>query len=745
MRSADKDDLKEGAGAEYVLKSNVVLVYCTERYFKSRPCAREIIYAVLLKKPLVAVLEPDPARGGLKRCAIEELLTKQRFTPHGKDDAPADHSWVAKWKLEGEIVKWGFTKMPTSAEIAEALFQDEAIEWNRLTAFQAVSARRTAERALPEKERNHVYVESEPGTQEIAPPPLTHGRKFHLYCSPHNAGAEKIGTDLSQLLEQLSPDKSRRDANKPLLKMTTSLEALDRCEHMLLYLTTKTWTNGKHSTELARELGKARRNGVHLLLVHELPSHVLDDDVGTDRGACDFYDMWNEGWTPPYLLATNLYNQIALPLKPNEFHRAALAVVLGKLSEGGGERVKLSEEEIKLSEEAEEKGLREHVPAQLKSRADNEPAGRPSNIRKTKAGGTNEEQLAAPTMCLTTVSTARASQRPLGPALSRHAELVSSILADTRAFTELCHLVQDMSASEGAERAISSAWEGGAGDISVAGGNTRLLERFGGSGPRWGGDQSVGSERRSHCGSAGDEGGEDGITGESGGFTAREAPPRSRYQQPGPGGKHDPSRLAAAKTLRAQMRIMEDLPAAALPPPREPGYNSHRPGRQQRLEEIRKRREERKQAVQASVPLEQPKPQRRPSVSRVMLQPLYDSAAWLRRSRASKDFETESPTGHDARGPDSLVRTPDKLEAGLDVQLPDQPLARRQGGTPHVGQLSGEADVALEVVGADPNSTDEPPVYMALAARRATRPAAGATIAVFAPPEDVRRRSTLRL
>ena len=58
---------------------------------------------------------------------------------------------MAKWKLEGEIAKWGFTKMPTSAEIAEALFQDEAIEWNRLTAFQAVSARRTAERALPER------------------------------------------------------------------------------------------------------------------------------------------------------------------------------------------------------------------------------------------------------------------------------------------------------------------------------------------------------------------------------------------------------------------------------------------------------------------------------------------------------------------------------------------------------------------------------------------------------------------
>jgi hypothetical protein len=388
----DKDDLKDGAGAEYVLKSNVVLIYCTERYFQSRACAREIVYAVLLKKPLAAVLEPDPARGGLTRRAIVELLTKQRFTPHDQKGALADHSWVAKWKLEDEVAKWGFKKMPTGAEIEAALFQERVIEWNRLTAFQGVSVRMVAARVVSEKERIDVCVEGEAGTQAIAPPPLTHGRKFHLYCSPHNAGAETIGIELTELLERLSLGSSRRGASGPLLKTTLSLEDVDKCEHMLVYLTTKTWTNGKHSTELAREIGKARRKGVHLLLVHELPSLILDDDVGTDRGACDFYDLWNEGWTPKHLLASSLYNQIALPLKPGEFHKAALAVVLGKLSEGGGERVKLSEEDIRLSEQAEEKGLREHAPAKLQPKAEHEPADRRSNNRMTKAGGTPPEE-----------------------------------------------------------------------------------------------------------------------------------------------------------------------------------------------------------------------------------------------------------------------------------------------------------------------------------------------------------------
>ena len=44
----DKDDLKKGSGAEYIDFSKVILCFCTEKYFhKSRPCAREILRAMV--------------------------------------------------------------------------------------------------------------------------------------------------------------------------------------------------------------------------------------------------------------------------------------------------------------------------------------------------------------------------------------------------------------------------------------------------------------------------------------------------------------------------------------------------------------------------------------------------------------------------------------------------------------------------------------------------------------------------
>ena len=47
----DKDDLKDGAGAEYVDVSRVVLCFCTVKYYLSRACAREI--SILLFSALV--------------------------------------------------------------------------------------------------------------------------------------------------------------------------------------------------------------------------------------------------------------------------------------------------------------------------------------------------------------------------------------------------------------------------------------------------------------------------------------------------------------------------------------------------------------------------------------------------------------------------------------------------------------------------------------------------------------------
>ena len=330
----DKDDLKTGAGAEYIDVSSSMLCFCTKKYFESRACARELLRAVLRGKPLITVMEPDASRGGLMRRDIVRLLTVERYPPHNRKDAPASQDWVARWALDHEVAEWGYAAVPTGEQIVDALFKHSPIEWNRFSAFQDVTMRLVAERVLLDKNRGAVYVQGEVGSQALVPPALTRGRTYHLYCSPHNLGASAVGAELSGLVPE-----STKSSSASSLKVTTTLADLDQCEHMLLYLTSTTWTSGKASSAFTREVEQAQRLGVHLLLVHEFPS-AMDDDAST-RGACDFNDFWNDGWTPKHLLAgeANVYKQIAIALKPGAWRAAGLATVFMKMVEDGGERM----------------------------------------------------------------------------------------------------------------------------------------------------------------------------------------------------------------------------------------------------------------------------------------------------------------------------------------------------------------------------------------------------------------------
>ena len=120
--SADVDDLKKGAGGEFVDTSVVILVCCTRRYFQSQACAREILRAVLRGKPLVALIEPEARHGAF---SIEEIKATL-----------SDDAWAYSWGLEGEMAALGYPKMPTGEELVNALFADFPIEWNRFSALQ---------------------------------------------------------------------------------------------------------------------------------------------------------------------------------------------------------------------------------------------------------------------------------------------------------------------------------------------------------------------------------------------------------------------------------------------------------------------------------------------------------------------------------------------------------------------------------------------------------------------------------
>ena len=53
--------------------SHVVLVFCSKGYFQSKNCMREIISCVVKGKPIIAVTDPELAKGGL---TLEQVPTQ---------------------------------------------------------------------------------------------------------------------------------------------------------------------------------------------------------------------------------------------------------------------------------------------------------------------------------------------------------------------------------------------------------------------------------------------------------------------------------------------------------------------------------------------------------------------------------------------------------------------------------------------------------------------------------------------
>ena len=337
----DVDNLEEGAGAEYIDRSECVLAFCTRKYFNSRACARELMRAVLQGKPIIAVLEPEQndEKGGLTVAECKAFLLDASYTsckpPANQGTPPKDRNWCSRWELDGEVKKWGIDwgrgenlATPTPQEVAEAVFGEQPLEWSRFTAFQDVTMRLIAERVLPHDhvQGGHppVYVQGEVSQRRVKLPPLAPGRTSHLYCSPYLPPARALGDELQRLVSGLV--------------LTESIDELDQCEHMLLYLTSETWTRGEASARFAHEVCEAQRKGVHLLLAHEFPS-VLEDER-TARHACNFNDFWSDGWTPRWLLAgdSNVYKQIAIALKPDAWRTAGLVKLGLELAKGGGPR-----------------------------------------------------------------------------------------------------------------------------------------------------------------------------------------------------------------------------------------------------------------------------------------------------------------------------------------------------------------------------------------------------------------------
>ena len=309
--------------------SNVVLCYLTELWFTNDPCLREIVRAMVRKKPLIALLEPDMTEqhGGLSEAQCREILLSDKFAAKLEEVMGPQ---VAQWR---EVWDQPELQLPTGADIINALFiKRPALVWYRLADFQDVTMRLIAERLLSpcppagSAYRQIAYISGEI-TQKVLKaklslPAVRQDCSFHLYVSSNGPGdgVRDIAEGLKAFL--------------PTLTWTTDLAMMPACEHMLVLLTAETWTRGEASDAFAREVCDAMREGVHRLLVHEVEGARLGDNEG--RHATSFAQIIDA--TPPRIRAAKLYNEIAQNVGGAEWREAGLAKMAAQLCKGSGTR-----------------------------------------------------------------------------------------------------------------------------------------------------------------------------------------------------------------------------------------------------------------------------------------------------------------------------------------------------------------------------------------------------------------------
>jgi len=318
----DVDDLDDIANLDkYIARAQVVLIFCTDGYFRSKNCIIEIQAAVKMGKRIIALLDPDASKGGLTRDQVHEQLIE------------AETHLYAKWRLD----EGG----PSAKELNTALFACQPIEWNRIGVFQDVTLRCIAERLLPEGHKR-TYLQREIVNEEIVIPPAT--KSFHIYCSQNNPGAlelvrEFAGTQGLTLVFAPSIRRSSssvdgrksRDVRNTALHVAQDVDQLRECDAMLVYLTARTWTRAQASNEFGLEVGMAMDETVRLLLTHEM------NGVGGQeaRYGCEFASFFScdDGATPTALLQRGIYAKIAVALKGAQWRKTSM-VMLAKAFAG---------------------------------------------------------------------------------------------------------------------------------------------------------------------------------------------------------------------------------------------------------------------------------------------------------------------------------------------------------------------------------------------------------------------------
>ena len=327
----DVDNHGGGKDFPHIDVSDFMLCYLSELWFWNPPCLREIVRAMVRKKPLIALLEPDTSEqhgGNYEAKCREILLSKEYSDKMERVMGPQVEEWAVAWDQPS-------LRLPTGQEIVAALFERQpAVVWYRLADFQDISMRLIAERLLPDASEYQVaskyeqvaYMKGEVVQQvkgQLVLPAVRADCRFHLFLSPSSPG----GDAALSIAEELK-------AFLPTLTWTTDVAQLPSCEHMVVLLTDETWTRGRESDAFAHDVCEAMRKGVHRWLVHEVVGARLGDSEV--RHATSFENLI--GATPKHIRDAKLYNEIAMNMGGGEWRESGLAKMAKQLCKGSGTR-----------------------------------------------------------------------------------------------------------------------------------------------------------------------------------------------------------------------------------------------------------------------------------------------------------------------------------------------------------------------------------------------------------------------
>ena len=152
----------------------------------------------------------------------------------------------------------------------------------------------------------------------IAPPRASHQKRYHVFCSPRNAGAR-------ELIDELCAEEGL-----PSVALTSDAGEIGACEYILVYLTGLTWTSAEASAAFAAQIERAMDLEVLVLLAHEMPGIGGQEE----RHGCEFDTFFacEEGATPNRLLKRGVYDTIAIPLKGGGWRHTSLVMLAQGLS-----------------------------------------------------------------------------------------------------------------------------------------------------------------------------------------------------------------------------------------------------------------------------------------------------------------------------------------------------------------------------------------------------------------------------